>query len=448
MAGGRYRCSELTLGILQLVDEGKAYLDDTPQQQMRDERMDGIDGPRRGTSVAENQKLWKDFIAGKLPTYCLRAKIDMQAKNKTLRDPVLFRTNTTPHARTGKKYKAYPTYDLACPIVDSIEGVTHALRTTEYNDRDEQYHWLQAAMGLRHVRIHAFARLNFVYSVLSKRKLQWFVDNGHVEGWFDPRFPTVQGIMRRGIELSALRNFMLSQGASRRIVDMEWDKFWGINKKVIDPVAPRYFGLARAGAAVLRLSNGPAPGALAGMEVALHPKNKDVGTKVLHQAAELLLEADDAAQMAEGEEITLMRWGNAIVRKIAKGADGALVLDGELNPNGDFKTTKKKVTWLANGAHNTQMVLTEFDFLVTKPKMEEGDDFKDFLNGTTKAETEAVGEPALRNLQQGDTIQLERRGYFRVDRPFISPEKPLILFSIPDGKKGAMSTLSTKLAHR
>lgn len=115
-------------------------------------------------------------------------------------------------------------------------GNTHTLifKTVNFffTDRDEQYHWIQKALGLRHVHIQAFGKMNFIHTVLSKRKLTWFVENKLVEGWFDPRFPTIQGCVRRGMNVDALKNFIIAQGASRRIITMEWDKFWAENKKV------------------------------------------------------------------------------------------------------------------------------------------------------------------------------------------------------------------------
>lgn len=435
----------------QMIQEGNAYMDNTSQEQMRQERMDGINSKHREMTPKETMKLFEAMCKGDKSAegYCLRAKIDMQAKNKTLRDPVLYRSNATAHNRTGTKYKAYPTYDFACPIVDSVEGVTHAMRTTEYNDRDFQYAWIIDALKLRPVKIQSFARMNFVHSVLSKRKLQWFVDNHHVSGWDDPRFPTVQGVLRRGVQVEALRDFILSQGASRRIVDMEWDKFWTMNKRVIDPIAPRFTAIMKDNAIKVTLTNISETDGVSGRPVALHPKNPEMGNKIVRFCRHLLIEKDDANAIEDKEEVTLMRYGNIIVEKIERDAKGQVShIEALANPKGDFKKTKKKITWLADVDDLVTTKLVEFDHLLSKPKLEEGDDFHDFLTPVTRAETIALGDHGLRNLQHNQVIQLERRGYFRVDQPYVSATNPLVLFMIPDGKVKAMSTLSTKLAHR
>ena len=301
------------------IREGKAYMDDTPQERMREERGNLQDSVRREATVEENLARFESMLAGEEAgkAWCMRAKIDMKSNNGTMRDPVLYRANDTPHHRTGTTYKAYPTYDFVCPIVDSIEGVTHALRTSEYADREEQYIWLQAALGLRKVHIHEFSRLNFVFTLLSKRKLAWFADTGKVDGWYDPRFPTVQGVLRRGVTVPALREFILGQGASKRVLDMEWDKFWAINKKHIDPVAGRYTAVAAAGRVPLSLVGGEGLPAEAELRaVPLHPKNAEMGTKAVWFGPRLLLEGEDAAALKEGEEVTLMKWGNAVVKKV------------------------------------------------------------------------------------------------------------------------------------
>jgi glutamyl-tRNA synthetase len=196
-----------------LICQGKAYVDDTPREQMQKERMDGIESRCRNNRVEENIKLWKEMIAGSERGLqcCLRGKLDMKDPNKSLRDPVYYRSNPVPHHRIGSKYKIYPTYDFACPFVDAIEGITHALRSSEYHDRNAQYHRIQEDLGVRKVHLYEFSRLNMVYTLLSKRKLLWFVENGKVDGWDDARFPTVQGIIRRGLKVEALVQFILEQ---------------------------------------------------------------------------------------------------------------------------------------------------------------------------------------------------------------------------------------------
>lgn len=227
---------------------------------MRSQRFDGIESKNRNLSVEENLRIFTEEMKNgteKGLNYCLRAKIDMQDKNKCMRDPVIYRCNLTPHHLTGNTWKMYPTYDFACPIVDSHEGVTHALRTIEYRDRNAQYAWFLKALRIRHVHVWDFSRLNFIYTLLSKRKLTWFVEEGHVTGWDDPRFATVRGILRRGMTVEALRAYILSQGASQREISLEWDKIWyfnprnltdlfrTFNKRVIDPKAPRHTGLLK-----------------------------------------------------------------------------------------------------------------------------------------------------------------------------------------------------------
>ncbi|GKE54024.1 glutamate--tRNA ligase, cytoplasmic [Tanacetum coccineum] len=178
---------------------------------MARERMDGIDSNCRNNRLAENIRLWNEMLVGsdRGLQCCLRGKLNMQDPNKSLRDPVYYRCNLTPHHRIGPKYKIYPTYDFACPFIDSIQGITHALRSSEYHDRNAQYFRIQETMELRKVHIYEYSRLNMVYTPLSKRKLLWFVENGMVDGWDDARFPTMQGMVRRGLEMEALMQFIL-----------------------------------------------------------------------------------------------------------------------------------------------------------------------------------------------------------------------------------------------
>ncbi|KAG7337166.1 glutaredoxin 3 [Nitzschia inconspicua] len=435
---------------LQLIQEGKAYMDDTPQEQMKEERANRIESKYRNSQTPEQaQQLFLDMCEGKpdTETWCLRAKIDMKSDNGTLRDPVLYRQNLTPHHRTGITYKAYPTYDLACPIVDSLEGVTHALRTTEYNDRDEQYQWLLKALGLRRVRIHAFSRVNFQYTVLSKRKLTWFVDQKLVNGWDDARMPTVRGVVRRGVQVPALKAYIYSQGASRRVVNMVWNSFWAENKKILDASAKRYMAIDAANHIPLTVVNGPTEASNTFLTAAFHPKDASMGERAIRISKDVILESIDVEGIVEGESIVLMRWGVVKITKVEETDGKVMAITGEFIPNGDFKTCKRKLSWMAKVSSNATVVLTEFDNLVCKDKLEETDRFEDFVNENTLATTTAVGDAGLKTLQQHDIIQLERRGFYRVDRPYINDAKPIVLYMIPDGKTKSMSGMTGKLIH-
>uniref|UniRef100_A0A0E0JGW9 glutamate--tRNA ligase n=1 Tax=Oryza punctata TaxID=4537 RepID=A0A0E0JGW9_ORYPU len=418
-----------------LIKQGKAYVDDTPKEQMRTERMDGVESKCRNNTVEDNLSLWKEMINGteRGMQCCVRGKLDMQDPNKSLRDPVYYRCNTDPHHRVGSQYKVYPTYDFACPFVDALEGVTHALRSSEYHDRNAQYYRILQEMGLRRVEIYEFSRLNMVYTVLSKRKLLWFVQNKKVEDWTDPRFPTVQGIVRRGLKVEALVQFILEQGASKNLNLMEWDKLWTINKKIIDPVCGRHTAVLKDQRVLLTLTNGPEEPFI--RVLPRHKKYEGAGKKATTFTNKIWLERADASVISIGEEVTLMDWGNAIVKEI-KTENGIITeLLGELHLEGSVKMTKLKLTWLPDIEDLVSLSLVEFDYLIKKKKLEEDENFLDNLNPCTRQEFLALGDANMRNLKQGEIIQLERKGYYRCDAPFIRSSKPIVLFAIPDGRQ-------------
>ncbi|XP_062828337.1 bifunctional glutamate/proline--tRNA ligase isoform X5 [Anolis carolinensis] len=441
-----------------LIQEGKAYVDDTPAEQMKMEREQRVESKHRSNSVEKNLQMWEEMKKGTEygQTCCLRAKIDMNSNNGCMRDPTLYRCKTQPHPRTTDKYNIYPTYDFACPIVDSIEGVTHALRTTEYHDRDEQFYWIIEALGIRKPYIWEYSRLNLNNTVLSKRKLTWFVNEGLVDGWDDPRFPTVRGVLRRGMTVEGLKQFIAAQGSSRSVVNMEWDKIWSFNKKlraickkVIDPVAARYTALLKNEVVTVNI-----PEAQEEMkEVAKHPKNAEVGLKPVWYSSKVLIEGGDAETLTEGEMVTFINWGNIIISKINKNSTGKISsIDAKLNlENKDYKKTAK-ITWLAETprAPLIPAVCVNYEHLITKPVLGKEEDFKQYVNRNSKQEELMFGDPCLKDLKKGDIIQLQRRGFYICDQPYepISPysckEAPCVLIYIPDGHTKEMPTSGSK----
>lgn len=430
-----------------LIKRGLAYCDATPVEEMRRQKMAMEECEYRTKTVEENLAAWEQMkIASEIGCkYIVRAKIDMKSLNGTLRDPAIYRVNNiTPHIRTGRKYNVYPLYDFSCPIVDSIEGVTHVMRSNEFHDRDAQYAWLLSALNLSAIPIVDFSRLNFTYQLLSKRKLQWFVDQGRVAGWDDPRFPTIKGMLRRGLRFSALEEFILAQGASKNLNLMDMSKLWALNKATIDPIVPRYTAVAKEGAVIVKLSNGPA--SQEALTRPRHKKNPDLGTKVVQISNQIYLEPEDANLAFDGEEVTLMDWGNCIFKTVHKNAEGKVTeIEADLNLAGDFKKTKRKLTWLAAIPDSLVPVkLLEYDHLITKPSLSENDNFEDFINNASVHETLCLGDANLRLLQKGDSIQLERRGYFICEKPYFKSEE-ILLIAIPDGAQSGPSILSHKV---
>ncbi|KAG7277462.1 hypothetical protein CRUP_022550, partial [Coryphaenoides rupestris] len=370
----------------QLLTEGKAYIDNTPPDQMKQEREQRTESTCR--TVEQNMKMWDEMKAG-----------------------------------------VYPTYDFACPIVDSLEGVTHALRTTEYHDRDEQFYWVIDALRLRKPYIWEYARLNLNNTVLSKRKLTWFVEQGYVDGWDDPRFPTVRGVLRRGMTVEGLKQFIAAQ--------------------VIDPVAPRYTALSKSYVVPVSVSD-----VVEEMKkAAKHPKNTEVGMKDVWYGPKVLVDGADAETFSVGEVVTFINWGNLIITKINKAANGKVSsLEARLNlENTDFKKTTK-ITWLTDSQHAPLLptVCINYQHLISKPVLGKEDNFKDFINKESKLEENMLGDPCLKDLKKGDIIQLQRRGFYICDQPYepISPnsckESPCVLLYIPDGHTKEMPTSGSK----
>jgi len=411
---------------------------------MQYERDKGIESKNRNLQLSENLLTWQKMLIGQENLYCVRAKINMQDKRKCLRDPVIYRFSNIPHSRTNTKYKIYPLYDFACPIVDSIEGVTHAMRTNEYNDRYLLYDWILENTGLRKVELHSFSRLNFVNTVMSKRKLQILVDNNYVNGWDDPRLPTIQGLMRRGLRAEAIKDFMLEHGPSKNTTLMEWDKLWSINAKHIDKTAPRFTAISKENSIIIKIQNFYSIKDYS-EKVNLHPKNPSLGQKIIYKTAQIIIEKDDANLLKIGEKITLIKWGNFLIKEISKNE----IICEFLPLDQDFKNTKK-ITWLPNNISNEkhsnlECELIEFDNILSQQKLESDDEFESSINKNSIIKTPAFCESNMKIAKKSDIIQIERRGYFYIEKPYEKKSSLIILHSVPQGKIKPMSIIKPKI---
>lgn len=420
-----------------MITAGLAFVDVSSQDEIT--RLRGLLEPSacRDDSLEVNFQRWEKMkqATDEGKTYCLRAKIDYKNVNGTMRDPVIYRCAPEKHYRTGNDFNVYPTYNFACPIIDGIEGVTHALRSNEYHSSEEQYYWFLKNipdLSFRGVRIKDFSRISFGYTVMSKRKLQWFVDEGHVDSWTDPRFPTIQGMMRRGLSMEALKRFILSQGDSKKGVNMDINMLWALNKQIIDQKIPRFTSIR---------SDNIVPITITGMateteqiEVPRHKLDESLGKKIVTRANKIYIDQEDAKAIVDGEEITLMNWGNCIINTVTKENGVVVSCTGTLNLAGDFKNTKKKLTWLpaVESAPLVNVDLVEYDTLVIEKDIPKDKEFKDFVNPKSKYVTPGFADANVTSLQIGDKLQFERLGYFILDA--VSEDKKHYTFvQFPDG---------------
>jgi glutaminyl-tRNA synthetase len=425
-----------------LVETGKAYVDDLSADEIRAHRgtltEPGTNSPWRDRSTEENLDLLERMRAGEFPdgARVLRAKIDMASPNINLRDPVLYRIVHAPHPRTGDEWCIYPMYDFAHGQSDAIEGVTHSLCTLEFEDHRPLYDWLIENLPVpSRPRQYEFSRLNFTYTVLSKRFLGRLVSEGHVRGWDDPRMPTLSGLRRRGFPPEGVRSFVETVGVGGKGAStVEIEALEHEVRDVLNRTAPRRFAVLRP----LRLviENYP-EGQVEEIEAVNNPEEPSAGTRTLPFGRELWIERDDFMEeppskffrLAPGREVRLRYAYFVTCTGVVKDAGGEIVelrctYDPETRGGDapDGRRPKATLHWLSP-EHVVPAEIRLYDRLFTRP--DPGTDGELFADLDPDSETVLDGclvELALAELPVGETVQFERHGYFCPD-PDSRPER-------------------------
>ena len=418
-----------------LVTEGKAYVDSLSADEMRQHRgtltEPGTDSPFRSRGIDENLDLLRRMRAGEFPdgAHVLRAKIDMASPNINLRDPVLYRIRHEEHHRTGNDWCIYPMYDYAHPPSDAIEGVTHSLCTLEFEDHRPLYDWLVETLPVpSRPRQYEFARLNLNYTVMSKRKLLRLVSEGHVQGWDDPRMPTLAAFRRRGFTPGSIRNFAERVGVARRenVIDVGLLEF--CVREDLNRSAPRVMGVLRPLRVVIE--NYP-EGEGEELEVVNHPDDAAMGSRSVPFSRVLYIEREDFMEdppkkffrLSPGREVRLRAAYFITCTSVVKDDDGNIVeLRATYDPatrggdSPDGRRPKATLHWVsAAHAVNAEVRLYERLFSVEDPEQD-----GDFLAHMNPHSLEVIDgarlEPSVSGAPPLTRYQFERTGYFCVDR--------------------------------
>ena len=418
-----------------LIRKGLAYVDDQTQEEIRAGRgtvsTPGVNSPYRDRSVEENLMLFRQMREGKFKEgeKVLRAKIDMAHPNMLFRDPLMYRINYSRHHRTGNKWCIYPMYDFAHGQCDSIEHITHSICTLEFDVHRPLYDWFIEKLEIFPSHQYEFARLNLTYTVMSKRKLLELVRNNYVMGWDDPRMPTIRGIRRRGYTPESIRLFAEKVGVAKRdnTIDLsllEWCVREDLNKR-----SNRYMAVLNP--VKLVITNWE-QGKVEEFEAPLNPAEPDGAKRKVPFTGELYIEREDFMEeppkkyfrLKPGGEVRLKYSYIIKCEEVIKDADGNVTeirctYDPSSKPGaGEWRSVKGTIHWVSIGSAR-KLEVRLIDKLFTEPYMdsiEEGKDYKDYLNPDSMKIVSAYAEPALMEDNSGIAVQFERVGYFVKDK--------------------------------
>jgi glutaminyl-tRNA synthetase len=416
-----------------LIRNGKAYVDDQSQEEMRANRgtltEPGRNSPFRDRSVEENLDLFRRMRAGEFPNGArvLRAKIDMASGNINLRDPVLYRILHASHPRTGTAWSIYPSYDFAHGQSDAIEGITHSICTLEFEDHRPLYDWFLEHLPVpSRPRQYEVARLNLTYTVLSKRVLNALVRGGHVAGWDDPRMPTLAGLRRRGVPPQAIRDFVKRIGVAKAnsVVDAGMLDF--SIREVLNRAALRRMAVLRPLKVVIE--NYP-EGQSEELEAVNLPDDPAAGTRRVRFARELYVERDDFMEnppkkffrLSPGKEVRLRYAYFITCREVVKNATGEVIelrcsydpaTRGGNAPDG--RKVQATIHWVS-AADAVPAQVRLYNPLFTRPDPNAAEFTADLNPQSLEVLTDARVEPALAALKPCEAVQFERQGYFCLD---------------------------------
>ena len=413
-----------------LIRAGLAYVDDQSQDEIRANRgtltEPGSNSPFRERSVEENLDLFRRMRAGEFPNGArvLRAKIDMSSGNINLRDPVLYRILHASHPRTGTAWSIYPSYDFAHGQSDAIEGVTHSICTLEFEDHRPLYDWFLANLPVpSHPRQYEFARLNLTYTVLSKRVLTELVRGGHVDGWDDPRMPTIAGLRRRGVPAAAIRDFVKRIGVAKSNSVVDAAMFDFSVREVLNKTAQRRMAVLRPLKVVIE--NYP-EGESEELEAVNHPDDATAGTRRIRFGRELYVERDDFMEnppkkffrLSPGKEVRLRYAYFITCREVVKDAAGEVIeLRCTYDPatRGGNAPDGRKVQATLHWVSATDSVAAEvrlYNPLFVTPDPNAADFAAELNPNSLEVLTECRAEAALTDANSGEALQFERQGYF------------------------------------